>query len=94
MATVFNRCYAYHKRNKVLLLSQEIRKEIGVQAMEEFKKSGLKGYWRQDSNEGDFKGKVINYTSKFTPALDKLIAAVYQKIKKDATTKEDKVSIR
>jgi len=93
MATVFNRCYAYHKRNKVPLLSQEIRKEIGVLAFAEFKKSGLKGYWRQDSNEGDFKGKVINYTSKFTPTLDKLISAAYQKIKTDATAKENKVPV-
>lgn len=78
MPTLFNRLYAYSRINKVPIIDNPKRTELGVRAIQAFKKSGIeKKYTYVKAQPFDFDGFVIYYPKEFRNTLDALIKDFY-----------------
>lgn len=79
MPTLFNRLYAYSRTNKVPMLNNDHRSNLGVIVMQSFRKSGIdKKYTYAKAQPFDFDGYVVYYPKEFKEILDSLINDYYE----------------
>ncbi len=79
MSTIFKRCFAYSKNNKVPILSVRERKFIGKQAAAAYHKAEVKKpLYRLKMQEPEGFFEVIVYPSIFSPEIDAIISNFYK----------------
>lgn len=79
MSTIFKRCFAYSKNNKVAILSVRERKFIGKQVAAAYHEAGVKKpLYRLKMQEPEGFFKVIVYPSEFSPQIDAIISNFYK----------------